>query len=225
MATRVIGYVRVSTVSQAEEGVSLAAQERNIQAYCLALGLVLVGVEVDAGLSAKNLSRPGLRRALGCLSDGSADGLIVTKLDRLTRSVRDLGELVATYFGPYQLLSVGDSIDTRSPGGRLVLNVLSSVSQWEREAIGERTREGMQEAKRQGRRLGGPRLGDLPGEVATVERIRELRGEGMPLQKIADTLTVEGHKTKKGGGWAGATVLRVIRRVSGGEESYASDKT
>ncbi len=155
MATRVVGYIRVSTEGQADGGVSLDAQRSKLEAYAFACDLDLVTVEVDAGLSAKTMRRPGLQRALESLRRGDAEGLLVAKLDRLTRSVRDLGTLVEDYFSDgFSLLSVGDSIDTRSAAGRLLLNVLASVSQWEREATGERTREALAHVKAQGVLLG-----------------------------------------------------------------------
>jgi hypothetical protein len=121
--------------------VSLDAQRAKVKAYAELYDLELAEVIVDAGESAKSLDRPGLKRALGMLKAGEAEALLVVKLDRLTRSVVDLGTLVERYFAPGKaaLLSVGEQIDTRSAAGRLVLNVLASVSQWEREAIGERT--------------------------------------------------------------------------------------
>jgi hypothetical protein len=114
--------------------VSLHAQRAKVTAYAKLYDLELAEVTVDAGESAKHLDRPGLQRALGMLKRGEADALLVVKLDRLTRSVRDLGHLVEKYFAPGKaaLLSVGEQIDTRSAAGRLVLNVLASVSQWER---------------------------------------------------------------------------------------------
>ena len=139
--TRVVGYVRVSTEQQADGGVSLDAQRAKLEAYAVAMDLELVAIEEDAGLSAKTLERPALQRALAMLDAGAAEGLLVAKLDRLTRSVRDLGELVERYFASKcSLLSVADSIDTRSAAGRLVLNVLTSVAQWEREASARGTR-------------------------------------------------------------------------------------
>jgi DNA invertase Pin-like site-specific DNA recombinase len=82
---------------------------------------------------------------------------LVVKLQRLTRSVRDLGHLVEKYFAPGKaaLLSVSEQIDTRSAGGRPVLNVLASVGQWEREAIGERTATAMQHKAAQSEYTGG----------------------------------------------------------------------
>lgn len=92
--TRVVGYLRVSTEKQVDEGISLAAQREKLVAYATAMDLELVALVEDAGVSAKNIKRPGLERALAVLDDGGADGLLVAKLDRLTRSVRDLGKLV-----------------------------------------------------------------------------------------------------------------------------------
>src|SRR3954468_11614111 len=146
MPTKTIAYLRVSTDKQADRGVSLDAQRAKVNAYAELYDLELADVIVDAGESAKSLDRPGLQRALAMLKAGDAEALLVVKLDRLTRSVVDLGSLVERYFAPGKaaLLSVGEQIDTRSAAGRLVLNVLASVSQWEREAIGERTATVMQ---------------------------------------------------------------------------------
>lgn len=190
--TRVVGYIRVSTEAQADGGVSLEAQRAKLSAYATAMDLDLVAVHVDAGLSAKTLARPGVLAALAMLEGGEAEGLLVAKLDRLTRSVRDLGDLVERYFSArFSLLSVADSIDTRSAAGRLVLNVLASVAQWEREATGERTRDALAHLRREGVRLGGAALGwkrteatDDNGrrvvaksddELSAVARILELR--------------------------------------------------
>ena len=159
--TRAIGYVRVSTEGQAQDGLSLGAQRARLAAYCVAMDLELLDVVTDE-MSARSLNRPGIQKVLKQLERGEADALVVAKLDRLTRSVRDLGMLVENYFSegnPWSLLSVGDSIDTRTASGRLVLNVLGSVSQWEREAIGERTREALAIVKAQGFKLGHPFYG------------------------------------------------------------------
>lgn len=229
MATRVVGYIRVSTEQQADGGVSLAAQRAKLEAYALAVELELVAVQVDAGVSAKTLARPGLQAALGALDAGEADGLLVAKLDRLTRSVRDLGELVERYFASrFSLLSVADAIDTRSAAGRLVLNVLTSVAQWEREATGERTRTALEHLRKSGVRLGAPALGwrrseetdpdgrrvlcGVDGESRTVARIHELAAERLSLRSICARLDAEGHATKRGGCWAPKTVRAVLRR-------------
>ena len=155
--TKTVAYLRVSTDKQADRGVSLDAQRAKVIAYAQLYDLELVDVVVDAGHSAKSLDRPGLQRALEMLKRREADALLVVKLDRLTRSVVHLGQLVESYFalGKAALLSVGEQIDTRTAAGRLVLNVLASVSQWEREAIGERTAAAMQHKASHGQYTGG----------------------------------------------------------------------
>ena len=119
MPTRTVAYLRVSTDKQADAGVSLEAQQDKAKAYASLYDLSLVEVVIDAGESAKTLERPGLQRALTMLKTGKADALLVVKLDRLTRSVVDLGALIETYFAPGKaaLLSVSEQIDTRSAAG------------------------------------------------------------------------------------------------------------
>lgn len=228
--TKVVGYVRVSTEQQADGGVSLDAQRAKLTAYAVALDLDLVAIVEDAGVSAKSLNRPGLIRVLAMLDANEAEGVLVAKLDRLTRSVRDLGDLVERYFASRcSLLSVSDSIDTRTAAGRLVLNVLTSVAQWEREATGERTRDALAHLKREGVRLGRPGLGwarsdetdadgrrvvsEVTDEGETVERIVALRAEGASLRAIVAMLDAEGRKTKRGGQWAAETVRKVLARA------------
>jgi DNA invertase Pin-like site-specific DNA recombinase len=228
MKTSVIGYLRVSSTKQAGEGVSLEAQREKLVAYALAMDLELVEVIADAGLSARSMDRPGLKRVLSALENGRADGVLVAKLDRLTRSVRDLGDLVERYFTRWSLLSVGDSVDTRTAGGRLVLHVLASVSQWEREAAGERTKEALAHVRSGGVRLGGEGLGwrrtattddegrrrveTVEDERETVRIIRALRDDGKSLREICTRLREESRRTKRGGRWSPKVVAAVLRR-------------
>jgi site-specific DNA recombinase len=227
--TAVVGYTRVSTEQQADEGVSLEAQRVRLGAYAVATELELVDVLEDRGWSGKSLARPGLQRALAMLDAGVAEGLVVTKLDRLTRSVRDLGELVERYFAERcSLLSVSDAIDTRTASGRLVLHVLGAVSQWEREATGERTKDALAQLRAEGVALGGEALGwrrsaatdesgrrvceEMAGEAATIARMLELSDEGLSVRAIAKQMELEGRTTKRGGRWHATTVQRVLER-------------
>lgn len=178
---RAVLYVRASTTDQT---ITLDDQERKLRAHAMANDLTVVAVCVDAGVSARDLDRPALTRALALLDSGEATMLVVTKLDRLTRSVRDLGDLGERYFARgAALVSLGDSIDTSTASGRLVLHILGSVAQWEREAISERTKEALAELKRQGRKLGRPRK-DGP----TCEAINALRLQGLSWREVANAL-------------------------------------
>ncbi len=205
---RVIAYTRVSTEEQATQGVSLSAQEAKLRAYCDLYGHELLEVIVDAGQSAKTLKRPGLQRALEALKAGEADGLLVLKLDRLTRSVRDLGDLLETYFQTSALLSLQEQCDTSTAAGRLVLNLLTSVAQWERETTSERTKTSLAFKKTQGVVLGRPPLADRE----TIDRVLELHAAGYSLRKTVEVLVAEGRQTQRGGAWAPNTVRKILAR-------------
>ena len=204
--TKAIAYIRVSTDKQQDKGHSLLAQQEKITAYASLYDLDIVDYVIETG-SAKNLNREGLQGALAQIKSGKAHALIVVKLDRLTRSVVDLGYLVETYFNKAGLLSVSEQIDTRSASGRLVLNVLASVSQWEREAIGERTAVVKQSMKANGLYCGGivpygqmlvsGELVTNPNEQAIINRAKALKAEGHSLRTIATMFSNEGLKTRK----------------------------
>src|SRR5258705_2837987 len=135
-----IGYARVSTDRQADQGVSLDAKTAKIRAMATVQGAELLDVVVDGGESAKSMNRPGLQRVLELVRDGRVEAVIVAKLDRLTRSVKDLCELLELFERKgVALVSVAESLDTGSAAGRLVITIMGAVSQWECEAIGERT--------------------------------------------------------------------------------------
>ena len=222
MTTKTIAYLRVSTDKQADKGVSLEAQQDKAKAYASLYDLDLVEVIIDAGESAKTLERPGLQRALAMLKTGQADALLVVKLDRLTRSVVDLGKLIETYFAPGKaaLMSVGEQIDTRSAAGRLVLNILASVSQWERETIGERTSVAMQHKQAKGEYIGGhaPYGFDLAdgelvrneAEQTVIAQAKQLHAAGLSLRKIAAELDRQGIKTRKGSTFAAPQIQRMV---------------
>lgn len=215
--TKTVAYLRVSTDKQADRGVSLEAQRAKVNQYAELYDLELIEVIVDAGESASSLNRPGLQRALKMLRDGTASALLIVKLDRLTRSVRDLCDLVEDYFrdGKCALLSVGEQVDTRSAAGRMMLNLLTVIGQWEREAIGERTVAAMQHLKDQGKFTGGPHVpygyeladdGETlrvnHAEQQVIAEAKKLRGQRterrMSLRGVAATLADRGMRSRKG---------------------------
>lgn len=218
---KAIGYIRVSTEMQSDDGISIDTQQAKLNAYAELYDIDLVEMVVDAGESAKSLERPGLQRALEMLKRGEADALIVMKLDRLTRSVADLGVLVEKYFKTAALLSVSEQIDTRSAAGRLVLNVLASVAQWEREAIGERTSEAMQHKKSQGLRVGsipygyrldddGATLVEDEDEQRVIAMAQDLKGRGMSLRAVSSRLEKAGHTSRNGKPFHARQVSRLL---------------
>lgn len=222
---RVIGYVRVSTDEQASQGVSIAAQTEKVRGYCSLYDLELVELVDDPGASAKTLARPGLERALAQLRRGEADGIVVAKLDRLTRSVVDMAALVTDYFGERagkSLFSVADAIDTRTAAGRMVLNILASVSQWERETIGERTRDALRHKRTVGEVYGPTPLGysvvdgrlvEVAAEMRAVAEVRRLAQTGASVRAICAALDAGGYRTKRGGPWRPSSVQSILRRA------------
>jgi site-specific DNA recombinase len=132
-------YARVSTEDQAREGVSLEAQVARLKAYAEAMRLgEEVRAVIDQGVSAKSLDRPALAELLVDCKAKRVSTVVCLKLDRLTRSVRDLSDLLDLFEkNGVALCSLSESLDTSTASGRLMLNLLASVSQWEREAIAE----------------------------------------------------------------------------------------
>src|SRR2546426_4392226 len=175
---QVIGYVRVSTDEQRESGAGLAAQRAAIEAECRRRGWTLVEVIEDAGYSAKDLKRPGVQTALETLRRREAGALVVAKLDRLSRSMLDFTAMMAraTKQG-WALVALDCAVDTTSPAGEAMANVLATFAQFERRLIGQRTREALAVKRSQGVRLGRPTT--MPPDI--VRRIKRERGKGRSL--------------------------------------------
>lgn len=221
---KTLGYVRVSTDRQAERGVSLEAQAEKIRAMAVVQGSEVAEIIVDGGESAKSLARPGMAKLLAMVDAREVRTVIIAKLDRLTRSVRDLCELLERFERRgVSLVSVAESLDTGSAGGRLVLNIMTAVSQWEREAIGERTRDALRHKRSQGERVGtvpyGSRLGadgdhlePDPAEQATLAEIDRLRQEGSSMRRIARALNQQDCRTRRGTPWGLESVARVLKQ-------------
>jgi len=216
------GYVRVSTGKQQ---MSPAAQEDKIRALAGLQDLDLVTVVTDRE-SAKEGSiktRPGLLEILELARCGQVSRIIVAKLDRLTRSVVDLGTLLSVLDKQgVSLASATDTwMDTGSAAGRMILNIITSVAQWEREAIGERTATVLQFKRAHGDAYNhtpygsvrkGARLLPAPAEQAVIRRVKRMRAAGVTLRAIALRLDREKVATKKPGGqWHASTVANVLR--------------
>jgi site-specific DNA recombinase len=225
----VIGYARVSMEEQAQKGDSLKVQEKKIAQHCETHELRLLRIVTDPGFSGKDLNRPGIAVVLDCLRQrkGGADGVVIYKLDRLTRSLRDWDGLITEFFSEKagkRLLSVSDSIDTQTAGGRMVLNVLMAVAQWEREIISERTKDALQAKIGRGERCGKVRFGyDLAADGRTLvrnepeqETIRTMQGWRASGKKFKDMIAMLeelGIETKEGNRiWMPSTIHRILTR-------------
>ena len=203
-------YVRVSTEEQGDSGAGLEAQRRAIIADCRRRGWQLVEVIEDAGYSAKDMKRPGIREALRVLKEGDAKALVAAKLDRLSRSMLDFTALMATAQKQgWSLVALDCAVDTTTPAGEAMAHVLATFAQFERRLIAQRTREALAVKKSEGVRLGRPSA--MPRKI--VIRITRERAAGKSYAAIAERLNRDSVPTAQGGRrWYPSTVRHVLRR-------------
>lgn len=139
----------------------------------------------DEGKSRKDIDRPGIREALSTLNVGEATALVVSKLDRLSRSLPDFARMLELSGKEgWSIAALDLNLDTSTPTGKLVASIMASVAQWEREVIGLRTKEALAAAKAKGIQVGRPASQD----PAVVRRIRRYRRAGHTYRAIADRL-------------------------------------
>jgi DNA invertase Pin-like site-specific DNA recombinase len=215
--TKVVGYTRVSTTDQGDSGLGLQAQREAIQAECARRGWELVRFEEDV-LSGSTMNRPGLSRALAACRSGEVAGVVVAKLDRVSRSLIDFVNLIAeaTRDG-WNVVALDLGVDLSTPTGEFFGTVLAAMAQWERRLIGQRTREALAQARANGVVLGRP--SGVSDELRTrILRMREgrehpgFRTARMTYQAIADKLNAEGVPTAQGGErWHPSTVASILK--------------
>lgn len=218
---RAIGYVRVSTDDQGEHGASLAAQETMLREEARRRGWDLLAVYSDVASGKSMKRRPGLADALDALegkgpwSDPPA-AIMVVRLDRLTRSVVDGGQMFdRAKRRRWNIVALDLGVDTTTAAGKLVANVMMSVGQWHREVIGEATRDGLAQRRREGVRLGRVPAVELEGEEgdrarATLARLLALKEAGESNRAAARILNEEGRPGFQGGTWSEKQVRRTL---------------
>jgi DNA invertase Pin-like site-specific DNA recombinase len=185
----------------------LEAQRRAILAECERRGWTLVDVIEDAGYSAKDLKRPGVKLALRELEDKRATALVIAKLDRLSRSLLDFAAIMATAQRQgWALVALDLGVDTSTPSGEMMANVLASFAQYERRLISQRTKDALAVKRSQGVRLGRP----MTLDPKVRARVRRLRSLGWTYARIAKRLNEEGVETAHGGArWYSSSVRAV----------------
>lgn len=206
---RAIGYCRVSTDEQGRSGLGLESQRDTIEREVDRRGWSLEHVYSDVASGKSLRRRQEFGHALVALAGDSADVLVVSKLDRLSRSVSDFAAILARSNAEGWELNICDlGVDTTTPSGKMVAQIMMVLAEWEREMIGDRTRAALQVARSRGTRLGRPSGVD----AETLRLIRILRKAGKSYQGIADALTTEGIPTAQGGQWRASTVRKLYGR-------------
>ena len=203
---RAVGYLRVSTEEQGHSGLGLAAQEATIRGEVERRGWELQHLYRDVASGKSLRGRSDMATALQVLAAGDADVLVVAKLDRLSRSVSDFAAMLALTQAEGWALNICDlGVDTTTPSGKMVAQIMMVLAEWEREMIGERTKAALRAARARGTQLGRPSNVDAD----TLRLIRVLRDSGKSYQGIADALTREGVPTAQGGQWRASTVRKL----------------
>jgi site-specific DNA recombinase len=213
-------YIRVSTDEQAKEGFSIRAQRNLLVDYCRVNDYEVTNVYLDDGFSAKDTKRPQLQKLLADAKKGEFNAVLVYKLDRFTRSVRDLYELLEYLqrFG-VGFISRQEKFDTTTAIGRAMIGILGVFAQFERELIAERVRLGMEQKTREGKKAGGryPYGYDKEGnqieeEVSIIRQVREIYMSGKSYQAVAAELHRKGYD-RRGSEWTATNVALTLENI------------
>lgn len=219
---RAVKYRRISVEKEEGEGFSLEAQDMRLDAYAKSQDWTVVADYCDDGFSAKDTNRPEFQRMVRDMKSGKFDVIMVYRLDRLVRTVMDLHEmlqLMEKYDVSFR--STTEQFDTTTATGRLMITMIATLAQWERETIAERVFETMLKKSEKGERNGAPapfgyqyvdgKLRVVPEEKKWVEYIfNRYKTHGTP--NIAKELNMKWRvKTKKGEAWSDFAVRYVLR--------------
>lgn len=223
-----IGYARVSTDEQVRSGVSLDVQESKIRDYAKLNDLELTQIVRDEGESGKNLQRPGIQQIIRQIDNPhiykQISGIIVYKLDRLSRKVIDTLNLIEKLDSHgVAFHSITEKIDTKSAMGKFFITILSALAQMERDMISERTKGALNYKRSQGGLAGGvpygyrshgrkkeARLTKDNTEQKILRTILEVHNSGKSYNWIANELNRSGIPSRCGRKWYPQTVKSII---------------
>jgi site-specific DNA recombinase len=214
-------YLRVSTEHQLD-GNSLATQKAQLLRHAKDKGYVVADIYMDAGLSGKDMNRPELQRLLADAARRRFDIVLVWKVDRISRSMKDFLGLIATLREQgVELAALDQQFDTSDPVGTLTLHMLGGFAQFEREMLVERTKEGhLHRLRRQdwscgpvplGYRKVDGRLVEVPEEAMVVRRVFDLFLKLKGRRAVAMRLNANGLRTRRGALWTSNTVTEALR--------------
>lgn len=214
---RVAIYIRVSTDEQATEGFSIRAQKNLLVDYCRVNEYEITKIYIDDGYSAKDTKRPRLQELLAAAAEKEFDAVVVYKLDRFTRSVKDLYDLLEELNKHgVGFISRQEKFDTTTAIGRALIGLIAVFAQFERELIAERVRMGMEQKVREGKRPGGrypygyDSKGNLiPEEADIIRMVRTLYISGMSYQGVASHLYKNGID-RRGNEWTANNVALTL---------------
>lgn len=221
-------YLRVSTADQAEHGVSLDAQQERLSAYAIANGLEVAGILRESAISGTIplADRPEGEKLTEMVSSGQVRHVIALKLDRLFRSAVDALSTTALWDKQGIALHLvdmgGQSLNTGSAMGRMMLTLLAGFAQFERDLTAERTTSALAHKKLNsqtysptpyGKDRDGERLTDNTQEQGIINKMRELRDDGFSLRGIAEHLNSNGIASKQGKQWYASTVSYILNNA------------
>lgn len=208
MSNKTIGYIRVSGKKQRDDGLSLGVQEKRIEDYCKMFNLNLIDVKCDT-VSGKNIkARPALKEILEMVSSGQVTDIVIVKLDRLARNVRqtyEIAELLKNH--NCNLHAVTDKIDTSTAMGKAFFGITAVFAEMERELIAERTKSILDDKRKLGEVIGtvpygykrdGAKLIQNVQEQRVIARLRYLRAMGLSYINISKCLAKEQIRNRKG---------------------------
>lgn len=214
-------YIRVSTEEQAQDGQSASAQEETLKQYCQAYDIEVAEIYRDLGLSGKSLKdRAGLKKLMEDSIRNSFDLVLVWKISRLSRNLKDLLYLIDFFErNGVHFASCSEKFDTSTPVGRMTLQLLGSIAEFERNTIVENVKLGLKEFARKGGKAASllgydnidKKLVVNEAEAAVVKMIFKLyTNGGMSYSAIAEQLNKLGYRTKRGSRFRGSAIAYIL---------------
>ena len=221
---KVLGYIRVSSKIQ-KKGYSMKNQFIKIKDYCRYKDYDLIDVFEDNGISGMSIDkRDGYKGMLDYMKENSVDGVVVYSLSRLGRRMKDVIEFMDLLKkNNIKFFSIKENLNNEDKIGSLILNIMSSINEFEVENIRERIRDVKREKKKNGLVYGRLMYGydNVNGELIknekefkVVKRIKNLRSRGWSWRKISNKLNDDGIESKEGKIWFDGSLYNMMRMYS-----------